>query len=256
MHLPKHHVETDLRVIRQLIRDNPLALFTTAIDSPDHPFMQSSHIPIVLDIEDEESLTEKGRIRFHIARLNPQSKAMIEELTASGAGSGGVLERDVLLIFTSTHHYITPKFYTETKPVTGKVVPTWNYAAAQVYGRAKVYFDSKAEETTTFLKTQLTDLSRDAEEGIMKYDGKNGREAPWVLADAPERYLELLAKNIIGVEVEITRIEGKFKMSQEMKTGDRQGVVDGMMTQESEAAQHVGRTVRDRGALKDASARA
>lgn len=254
MHLRKDHAETDLRVLRQLIRDNPLGLITTAIESQDHAFMQSSHIPMVLDVEDETSTTEKGRIRCHIARQNPQAKAMIEELTAEGAGgSGGVLERDVLIVFTAAHHYITAKFYTETKPQTGKVVPTWDYAAAQVYGRARVYFDSRAEETTGFLQTQLRDLTQQSEEGIMGYTGKDGRPEGWKVTDAPERYVELLAKNIIGVEIEITRIEGKFKMSQEMVRGDRQGVADGLMAMESDAAQAVGRSVKERGELKDAS---
>lgn len=106
-------------------------------------------------MEDEGSETELGRLRGHLARQNPQSKAIIEEINSlkSVSSSTNVLEYDVLIIFTSpAHHYVTPKLYTETKPASGKVVPTWNYAAVQVYSRAKVFIDPKLAETSNFLK--------------------------------------------------------------------------------------------------------
>jgi transcriptional regulator len=76
---------------------------------------------------------------------------MMDTLVASGT-STNTLEQEVLVLFTATsHHYVTPKFYTETKPVTAKVVPTWNYSAVQGYGRATLYFDSKSDVTSEFL---------------------------------------------------------------------------------------------------------
>ncbi|KAH7163477.1 putative FMN-binding domain-containing protein [Dactylonectria estremocensis] len=252
MHLRSDHAEKDLRVLRKLIRENPLGLMTTAIPSTTYDFLQSSHIPFVLDIEDESSETELGRLRCHMARQNPQSKAMIEHLTANPA-LGNVVEQDVIIIFTSpVQHYVTSKFYTETKLGSGKVVPTWNYAAAQVYGRARVFFDTKSDETSEYLQKQMEDLSHQSETQIM---GFTGGENPveWKVSDAPSKYVELLKKAIIGVEITITRLEGKFKMSQEMGVGDREGVVKGFAKLDSETGQAMSKLVKERWEIKDAA---
>lgn len=122
-----------------------------------------------------------------------------------------ILQREVMILFNSpVHHYVTPKFYTETKPSTGKVVPTWNYAAVEAYGTATIYVDHKAPESIEFLGKQIRDLSYRAETGIM------GNREPWSVEEAPEKYIELLKKNIMGIEIEVKRLGGKFKMSQEI----------------------------------------
>lgn len=87
-----------------------------------------------MDGDDEDSEAGLGRLRGHIARQNPQSKAIIEYLNAESSDVTSSpkthLEEDVLVIFNGpVHHYVTPKFYTETKPTSGKVVPTWDYEA-------------------------------------------------------------------------------------------------------------------------------
>ena len=143
-----------------------------------------------------------------------------------------------------SHHYVTPKFYTKTKPETGKVVPTWNYAAAQCYGIATVYFDSQSDETSSFLAKQIRDLSNVAETQIMGY------EKPWQVDDAPEGYINLLKKNIIGIEIEVTSLGGKFKMSQEMGSEDQQGVAEGFEALETADGDYVAKTVRERNALQ------
>lgn len=258
MYIPPVHAERRIPVLQQLIRDNPLGVITTAISSPNFPLLQSSHIPWVLDVDGDAADASEphlGRLRGHMARQNPQSKAMIEHLTPSESrpNPGNVVETDVLVLFTAEpHHYVTPKFYVETKPSTGKVVPTWNYAAVQVYGRAKVYFDSKSEETSAYLQKQIGDLSQTMETGIMGFTGEDGRPGPWKVSDSPDKYIELLKKNIIGIEIEITKLEGKFKMSQEMRKGDRDGVVAGFKALESETAKAVSSLVQERGELKDA----
>lgn len=150
------------------------------------------------------------------------------------------------------HHYVTPKFYTETKPDTGKVVPTWNYAAAQVYGKAKIFFDSKAPETGAFLAKQIHDLSEHAEASVMGFDGQGGRQESWRVSDAPTSYIEALQKAIIGIEIKIERLQGKFKMSQESTKGDREGVVKGFLALDSQVGSDMARLVRHRGDLKDA----
>ncbi|KAH7179896.1 putative FMN-binding domain-containing protein [Fusarium flagelliforme] len=240
------HAEADLRVLRRLIHENPLGMLTTGIKSPTHSFLQSSHIPFLLD---ESSETELGYLRGHLARQNPQAKAMIEHCTSNPA-LNNYLEDEVLVIFTkAAHHYVTPKFYTETKPATGKVVPTWNYAAAQVYGKAKIYFENN-EETSDFLQKAVSDLTDHNETNTMGYTGGD-RPTPWKVTDAPDKYVQLLKRNIIGIEIEVTKFEGKFKMSQEMGQGDRDGVVKGFEGLGTEVGDEVAGMVKERGELKD-----
>jgi transcriptional regulator len=258
MYLRTVHAETSVAVLRQLIIDHPLGVLTTAIPQATkrYPTILSSHIPWVLDVHDPSSDTELGTLRGHLARPNPQSKSMIEHLESISSPSGSFLEEEVLVLFTApAHHYVTPKFYTETKPQTGKVVPTWNYAAAQAYGRARIFFDSKAPETGAFLSKQIRALSQHAEETVMKYNGENGRPKAWQVEDAPEKYIELLQKGIIGIEIEIDRLEGKFKMSQEMGVGDREGVAMGFEKLGSEVGDRMAKSVRQRGEMKDAAAK-
>ncbi|KNG91538.1 hypothetical protein ANOM_000051 [Aspergillus nomiae NRRL 13137] len=149
-----------------------------------------------------------------------------------------------MILFTSPHHhYVTPKFYTETKPVTGKVAPTWNYSTVQVYGTATVYFDPEEQATGAFLDAQLRDLSAHCEGQVMGFEG----EEAWSVDEAPEGYLRVLKRNIVGLSVEIDRIEGKVKMSQERKPGDREGVIKGFEALGTDTAKEVARLVRQKG---------
>ncbi|KAJ4991670.1 hypothetical protein SVAN01_02785 [Stagonosporopsis vannaccii] len=254
MYLRAVHAETSIATLRQLIHNNPLGVLTTAIPSKDHPFILSSHIPWILDVNDESNPNELGILRGHLARANPQSKVLIDALTSASQPSGSLLDTEVLVLFTvPAHHYVTPQFYTDTKPTTGKVVPTWNYAAAQAYGKARIFFDSKAPETGTFLAKQIRDLSLHAEKQLMGYDGLEGRKGAWKVDDAPDSYIGLLQKAIIGIEIVVERLEGKFKMSQESSVGDREGVVSGFEALGSQVGSEMAAVVRERGALKDAA---
>lgn len=248
MYLRSVHAESHLPTLHQFVKDNPLGILTTAIPSSAYPFIQSSHIPWVLDVSDTDSETELGVLRGHIARQNPQAKALIEAATAAHpSASGGVqLKDEVLVLFNGpVHHYVTPKFYTETKPATGKVVPTWNYAAVQAYGKVTVYFDS-GDESTKFLSAQINALSNHAETSVMGYTGTGERPGPWKVGDAPDRYVSLLQKAIVGIQIEITRLEGKFKMSQEMGEGDRAGVAQGFDNLGNETGVKMAECVRER----------
>ena len=147
--------------------------------------------------------------------------------------------------------YVTPRFYTSTKPDTGKVVPTWNYSAVQVYGAATVFFDAGDEHTGAYLQRQICDLTRLSEGGIMNFTGGNHARA-WEVGDAPCSYIELLKKSITGIEIEVKRLEGKYKMNQEMGKDDRQGVVEGFEALGTEHGRAMARTVKERGDLKDA----
>ncbi|ATY59403.1 FMN-binding split barrel [Cordyceps militaris] len=254
MYLRSDHADADVATLRRLIRENPLGILTTALPSDSFPLLQSSHIPFLLDVEDESSETEQGVLRGHMARANPHSKALVEAATAAGASSDGSLPHEVLVLFNSpVQHYVTPKFYTETKPATGKVVPTWNYAAAQVYGRITVHHDTASSAAAArFLSKQLADLSDMSERAIMGYTGEGAAPTAWKVADAPDRYTALLSKAIIGIEITIDRLQGKFKMSQEMGDGDRAGVVAGFRGLGTELGDRMAATVEERAELKKA----
>ncbi|KAK9234016.1 putative FMN-binding domain-containing protein [Lipomyces kononenkoae] len=256
MYLRAAHVEPSIDALLQFIEANPLGLLTTAIPSSSYPLIQSSHIPWVLDvISSDSNAPVKGRLRGHMAKQNPHSKALIESVTASGSPSTSQLQQDVLVLFTSPYnHYVTPKFYTETKPSTAKVVPTWNYAAVQVYGKATIYYESSSSTTSEYLSQQVHDLSQLCETSIMGYTGQGDQPEPWKVTDAPERYIDIMKKNIIGIEVTIESIGGKFKMSQEMGKGDREGVIEGFTKLGSDVGKNIACLVKERGEMKDAAA--
>lgn len=189
-----------------------------------------------------------------MARANHQSKVMIQDVASrkpDSDKSAGFVEREVLVLFTSNAHaYLTPKWYIETKPATGKVVPTWDYSAAQVYGRAKIYYDTHSEETNSYLCKALDDLSRYSEEQIMGFTGKDGQKSAWQITDAPKPYFNAKLMGIIGVEIHIDRLEGKFKMSQEVSAGDRKGVVEGYRSMNTQTGDDIASTVEQRAELK------
>src|SRR4051812_45012326 len=101
MYLRAVHADATIAQLRKLIRDNPLGILTTAIPSKTYPLIQSSHIPFLLDVQDENSKTELGILRAHLARQNPQSKAIIDCLQSQQSNTGNVLEQEVLVLFNS-----------------------------------------------------------------------------------------------------------------------------------------------------------
>jgi transcriptional regulator len=115
-------------------------------------------------------------------------------------------------VFQGANSYVTPSWY-QTKRETGKVVPTWNYAIVQARGRASVVEDAD------WLLAQIKALTGEHE---------NAREKPWAVSDAPAGFIRSQLKGIIGVEIEITEIEGKWKVSQNRPAADREGVADGL----------------------------
>lgn len=258
MYLRPVHTDLHLPTLYKFIRNNPLGVLTTAIKSPNYPLLQSSHIPWVLDIPDSSS-SNPAKLRGHLARANPHAKALISAADEGSNNSdngqqytGTKLQDEVMILFTSpVTHYVTPKFYTETKPSTGKVVPTWDYAAVQVYGTVTVYSSTTAPESGAFLSRQINDLTKLCEEGQMGYE----TEESWKVDDAPEKYVDLLRKAIVGVEIEVSRIAGKWKMSQELGAGDREGVVKGFEALGTDRGKEMAGLVGERGALKDADMR-
>ncbi|KAJ2969874.1 hypothetical protein NQ176_g8447 [Zarea fungicola] len=257
------HAEKDLAVLRRLIAENPLGSLTTAIESPTYPFLQLSFVPFLFDAPEEGGSraegdgdgdgagdADLGRLRCHLARQNSQSKAIIKALQAqqqqqSGASSGNILGKEVMVVFQPVQGYVTPRFYKETKAATGKVVPTWNYTAVQIYGKAKVFFDPSARESQEFLGKQINDLTNHCETNIMGYTGQGSNPMAWKVSDAPERYIELRKRSLIGLEIIITRMEGKFKMSQDRTDGYIEGVIEGFDELDSETGRCMAGLVQD-----------
>jgi transcriptional regulator len=191
MYQPPHFREDDLATQHQLIRAHPLGLLITA--SAGGPV--ANPVPIHLDA----GASEKGVLRLHLAKANGQWRDIQD-----GA--------PVLAVFQGANSYVTPSWY-QTKQETGKVVPTWNYAIVQVRGPARVIDDAD------WLLAQINAITGQHE---------GGREKPWAVHDAPDDFIRMQLKGIIGVEIEIASIEGKWKVSQNRPVADREGVAAGL----------------------------
>jgi transcriptional regulator len=184
--------QEDLPVLHEAIRQSGLAtLVTLGADG-----MEASHVPMLLDPEPAPF----GTLHGHVARSNPQW----QRATADG---------HALAIFLGPDAYISPSWY-PTKQETGKVVPTWNYVAIHVYGPVRFFDDPNR------LLAHVTRLTERQEAR---------RQAPWAVNDAPEDYIRGQLSRIIGFEIPIARIEGKWKMSQNRPAQDRVGVVEGLV---------------------------
>lgn len=191
MYQPPHFREDDLDTQHALIRAHPLGLLITA--GPAGPTANALPFHLVA------GSGAKGMLQAHLARANQQWKEI-----AAGAS--------VLVVFQGANAYITPSWYA-TKRETGKVVPTWNYAIVQVRGKATVIDDP------AWLRQQIEALTGSHE---------SAREAPWAVHDAPEKYIDAQIKGIIGIEIEIADIDGKWKVSQNRPQADIQEVIGGL----------------------------
>ena len=191
MYVPRHFEETRVDVLHDLIRRYPLGtLVVAAADG-----LEATHIPFEIDAQPGPF----GTLRCHVARANPIWK----QITA---------ERQVLVVFQGEQGYVSPSWYA-SKQESGKVVPTWNYAAVHAYGTAKAVQDA------AWLRQMVEDLTNRHEQG---------RADPWRVSDAPAEYVEKLLGAIVGIEIPVARLIGKWKMSQNRPVADRQGVVAGL----------------------------
>jgi transcriptional regulator len=191
MYLPKDFKEERVPVMHEAMRQARLGtLITLGQDG-----MEASHIPMLVDPEPAPF----GTLRGHIARANPQWRR----------ATAGV---QALAIFLGPDAYITPAWY-ETKRQTGKVVPTWNYVAVHAYGPLEFYEDA---DRLLALVTKLTETH------------EAGRMQPWAVSDAPEDFIAGMLRAIVGFELPIARLDGKWKMSQNRPAADRAGAVAGL----------------------------
>ncbi len=191
------------------IEANPLGVLVTSSSEG----LFATHLPLLLD----RSCGEHGGLEGHVARANPQH-----------AFPGD--ERDALVIFSGPDAYISPSFY-PSKQRDGKVVPTWNYVAVHAYGRVRYTSDP------VFLRNHV---------GRLTAHHEAGREAPWSVEDAPSEYVAQMLRAIVGVRIEITRLEGKWKMSQNRPAEDIDGVVSGLGAAADARARDVAVVVQSR----------
>jgi transcriptional regulator len=212
MYQPPHFREDRIEVQHGLIRDYPLGLLITAGAGG----LMANPIPFLIDGVG----STPGVLRSHLARTNPQWRELI-----------GLDE--CMAVFQGPQDYVTPSWYA-TKRETGKVVPTWNYATVHVWGRPCVIEDA------AWLRRQIDDLT-------LSQEGR--RASPWAVDDAPLEFIGAQIKGIVGVEIPISRIEGKWKVSQNRPSNDRAGVVEGLLGEGD--GEPMAALVAERGALRD-----
>ena len=208
MYLPKHFEQPDPEAIARLLAAHPLAtLVWPAADA-----LTAEHLPLLWDRGPGDGAL--GTLRGHVARANP--------LWRDGAGA------EVLVVFQGPQAYVTPSWY-PSKAATAKVVPTWNYAVVHARGALRITEDAAWLRA---LVGRLTDTHEAA------------RAQRWQVDDAPADYIEQLLRAIVGIEIELTSLQGKWKVSQNGSAADRAGVAAGLESLGSDAARNLAAMLR------------
>jgi transcriptional regulator len=190
MYEPPHFKEDRLEVQHALIKAHPYGLLISV--GAEGPVANGA--PFLLD----SVAGALGTLKLHLARANQQWR--------------GLDGQKVLCVFQGPMAYVSPSHY-ETKRETGKVVPTWNYVMVQARGVARVHEDA------VWLRAQVSALTDKHEKG---------RAEPWAVSDAPPTYIDSQLKGIVGMEIAIESIAGKWKVSQNRPEADRRGVAAGL----------------------------
>jgi transcriptional regulator len=191
MYVPKHFEVTNINAIHELIHDYPLAtLVTTSVHG-----LNANHIPMHLT----DTPKPYGTLRGHVARANP----LLEDIDD---------ENQSLAIFHGPNAYITPSWY-ETKKEHGKVVPTWNYAVVHAYGILQIV------DKPDWLRAQLETLTNHNEAQFSE---------PWAVTDTPTEFTEKLLESIVGIQMKITKLVGKWKVSQNQPLKNKISVIEGL----------------------------
>jgi transcriptional regulator len=191
MYLPTHFGETRPEALQQLLRTHPLGLLTTL--GPHG--LEANALPFLLDPEP----APLGTLVGHVARANPVWRETRTDVEA-------------LVVFQGPQAYVSPGWY-PSKAETGKVVPTWNYVMVQARGRLRVIDDVHAARA---LVTRLTE----------RHEAAQAR--PWGVSDAPADYIDAMLRAIICIEIPLSSLIGKYKLSQNRPAADREGVVQAL----------------------------
>jgi len=199
MYLPKQFEETRTEVLHSLIQEQPFAALVVPTDEG----LSVDHIPLLVD----EASGPFGTLRGHVSRANPILSAMRVDM-------------DAVAIFQGPHHYITPSWY-PTKKDTGEVVPTWNYVVVHAYGRPRFIDDEE------WVRGHVQHLT-------LRHEGR--RDSPWKVSDAPDEYIAKQLGGIVGVEMPIVRLVGKWKLGQNRSEADQRGMIDGLLLEKEGTA--------------------
>jgi transcriptional regulator len=202
MYTPKAFEVTDLPILHAAMKQSELATLVTLTTGG----LVATHLPVLLD----ETRGEFGTLSGHVSRANVQWRETVPDT-------------DALVIFLGLDAYVSPNWY-PAKQETGRVVPTWNYAAIHAYGRITFFEDAER------LRTVVTDLTTRHEASF---------PAPWQVTDAPAAYIDSQLKAIVGFEVPILRLEGKQKFNQNRSVEDRIGVIEGLLDLQEERKRQV-----------------
>jgi len=201
MYLPAHFAESRPDVLATLVRSHPFGLLVTQNSDGG---IDANSIPFVLD---PGTAGTPGVLRGHVARANPLWQ------TARG-------DVDSLVVFQGPQGYVSPAWY-PSKAEHGKVVPTWNYVMVQGRGRLSAIDDA------AWLHAFVTRLTE-------RHEGT--RDAPWAVSDAPADYVATMLGAIVGIEIVLTSLTGKWKVSQNRPAADRAGVVAGLAREHGDPA--------------------
>ncbi len=195
MYTPRHFEAPSLEAMQALMQSHPLAALVT----PTADGLDANHIPL----QWHPLEGGHGLLRGHVARANPLV--------------GSALTGDALVIFQGPQAYVSPGWY-PGKAQNGKAVPTWNYLVVHAHGPLRLLDDA------AWLREQVRQLSAAHEAGLA---------SPWSVDDAPPDYIDALLKAIVGIEIPITRLQGKWKLSQNQPGPNRAGVIAAMTQLES-----------------------
>jgi transcriptional regulator len=208
MYLPAHFEETRPDVLAGLLREHPLATLVTLGSEG----LTANHIPLEYDPEP----APYGTLRGHVARANPVWRDFTADL-------------GVLAIFQGPQAYVTPNWY-PTRAETGKVVPTFNYMVVHAQGPLRIVDDPAWVRA---LVQRLTDNFEATE------------PKPWRVEDAPADFIEGQLRAIVGIEIPIRKLTGKWKVSQNRPPVDRAGVIQGLREREDSNAQAIAKAVEE-----------
>ena len=210
MYLPAHFEETRLDVLHAALRAHPLGLLVTHGAAG----LQANPLPWLLDAD----AGPHGTLRGHVARANP----LWRDAAANDAA---------LVVFQGPQAYVSPSWYA-SKAEHGKVVPTWNYVMVQARGRLRTIDDP------AWLHALVSRLTATHEAAMAR---------PWAVSDAPPDHIAARLKAIVGVEIELTAIVGKWKVSQNRSAADREGVAAGLRSIGDEPSLDMARQVQTPG---------
>ncbi len=197
MYLPAHFAITQPHELHRIVREHPLGILIT----PTAEGLDANHLPFEFD----PAQGPLGKLTGHVARANP-----VWQQCRNGA--------DVMVIFRGAQGYISPNGY-PSKHETHRVVPTWNYETVHAHGRLTIRDDER------FVRGVVARLTRHHEAQEPK---------PWKMGDSAPGYIDAMLRAIVGIEIAITRLEGKAKLSQNRDLRDREGAIDALRQRDSD----------------------